>query len=75
MRTGAAQRDPVSLDDLGDRLFAAVPEVAAVFRWDERTVRKAIRAGEMPGIRAGSTWRVPVAWLRQAAGQGAQGAA
>jgi hypothetical protein len=27
-------------------------------------VRRAIEAGEIPAVRAGTTWRVPTAWIR-----------
>lgn len=53
-----------ALGRLGDRLFATTTEVAAILRYDGRTVRKAIEAGDIPAVRAGSTWRVPTAWLR-----------
>jgi excisionase family DNA binding protein len=57
----------MTLDDLGERLFATVNETAAITRYDPRTVRRAIERGEMPGIKVGVTWRVPVAWLREQA--------
>jgi hypothetical protein len=52
------------------RLFATAPETAQVLRSDERTVRRALEAGQIPGFRVGVTWRVPVAWLREQAGLG-----
>jgi excisionase family DNA binding protein len=54
-----------ALQRLQGRLFATAPEVAAILSYDARTVRRAIAAGEIPSIRAGSTMRVPVAWLRE----------
>ena len=54
----------LTLDDLAGRLFATVPEVAVILRYDVRTVRRAIAAGEIPAVKAGATYRVPVAWLR-----------
>ncbi len=60
------QRDVLA--DLAGQLFAEVPEVAVVLRIDQRTVRRSIEAGDIPGIRTGTRWRVPTAWLRQAAG-------
>ncbi len=58
---------PVMLDDLAGRNFATVPETAAILRYDTRTVRRAIEAGDIPAVRAGATYRIPVAWLRSAA--------
>ena len=56
------------LADLDGRLFASVPETAAVLRSDQRSVRRAIAAGDIPATRVGPVWRVPVTWLRRAAG-------
>lgn len=49
---------------LGGKLFADVPEAAAILRYDPRTVRRALEAGTIPGVRAGGRWRIPTAWLR-----------
>jgi excisionase family DNA binding protein len=57
-----------ALERLDGRLFATTTEAAAVLRYDPRTLRAGIESGEIPGVRAGSTWRIPVTWLRQAAG-------
>ena len=64
-----------ALERLDGRLFATVIEASAVLSYDRagRTVRKAIQAGEIPAVRAGSTYRVPVAWLRQQLGMGTDG--
>lgn len=62
-----------ALDRLRGRLFASVTEASAVLGCDlqGRTVRRGIAAGEIPAVKAGSTqWRIPVAWLRKAAGLG-----
>jgi hypothetical protein len=53
---------------LKDRLFATVPETAAVLRSDARSVRRAIAAGDIPAQPVGPRKLVPVAWLRRAAG-------
>jgi excisionase family DNA binding protein len=45
-----------ALRRLDGRLFATVTETAAILRYDARTVRKAIEAGEIPAVRAGSTY-------------------
>ena len=57
------------------RLFATVPEFVKVSGYDQRTVRKGIGAGEIPAIRVGATWRIPVAWIREQARLGADGSA
>ena len=49
------------------RLFVGVPEFVTVSGYDMRTVRKGIKAGEIPAIRVGATWRIPVAWIREQA--------
>ena len=58
----------MKLDDLGDRLFVNVPEAASILRRDERTVRRAAAAGEIPATKAGTKWMIQTAWLRQQAG-------
>lgn len=58
---------PVTLDDLEGRTFARVWEVAAILGCDRRTVRSAIRLGEIPHAKAGNEYRIPLAWLRRAA--------
>jgi excisionase family DNA binding protein len=58
----------MTLDDLGDRLFAYVPEVAQILGRDERTVRAAIRAGQIPAAKTGQRYIVRVSWLREQAG-------
>jgi excisionase family DNA binding protein len=50
------------------RVFATVPEAAAILRYDVRTVRRGIAAGDIPAIRVGATNRIPVSWLREQAG-------
>jgi excisionase family DNA binding protein len=57
----------VTLDDLAGRAFAEVWEVASILDADPRTVRSAIRRGDIPHVRAGREYRVPVAWLREQA--------
>lgn len=57
-----------TLDDLGGRLFADVPEAAAILGRDERTVRKAAAVGEIPSSKVGQKYLIPVAWLREQAG-------
>lgn len=64
-------RGAKTLEDLAARNFATVLETASVLGYDPRTVRRAIRDGEIPATRAGATYRVPVAWLRQQAGASA----
>lgn len=64
---------PVTLDDLQGRNFAEVWEVAAIFRSDPRTIRRQCREGTIPHVKVGALYKIPVAWLRQAAsGQAGQ---
>ena len=49
------------------KLFATTTEAAAVLRCDARTLRKAIEAAEVPATKAGNTYRIPTAWLREQA--------
>jgi hypothetical protein len=56
----ATRAATVSLDSLPS--IATVAEVAAFERVDERTIRKALEAGEIPGaFRRGRSWRVVTA--------------
>lgn len=64
----------MTLDDLGDRLFADVPEVASILRRDPRTVRRAAAAGEIPAEKVGSKWMIKTKWLREQAGESTPGA-
>lgn len=49
------------------RLFATVPEVAEILGYDERTIRRGIKTGQIPATQVGATHRVPVAWIRSQA--------
>ncbi|MGW0071583.1 helix-turn-helix domain-containing protein [Streptosporangium sandarakinum] len=49
---------------LDGRLFATIPEVAGILGYDERTIRRGIRDGQIPATQVGATYRVPVAWIR-----------
>jgi excisionase family DNA binding protein len=62
-----ANHGPVTLDDLKGRNFVAVWEVAAILELDRRTIRSAARDGRIPSVKAGSSYRIPVAWLLSAA--------
>lgn len=49
---------------------ATIAELARALRADERTVRAACEAGEVPGaLRLGRSWRVNVEVLRQTLGE------
>lgn len=51
----------MTLAELQERLFIDVPEAAAqVFRVDERTVRRAIADGQIPGVKVGNKTLIPV---------------
>jgi excisionase family DNA binding protein len=62
-----------ALERLQGKLFATVPETALVLRYDARTLRRAIEAGEIPAVKAGNTYRIPTAWVFGQARQGAEG--
>ena len=58
-----------TLDDLAaGQLFIGIPETALLLNRDERTIRRAVEKGEIPGQKFGARWSVPVAWIRQQAG-------
>jgi excisionase family DNA binding protein len=61
----------VSLADLEGRHFCAVWEAASILEVDRRTIRTACRLGEIPHVRVGTEYKIPVSWLLAAAGQGA----
>jgi excisionase family DNA binding protein len=50
------------------KLFLTVPEVAELARIDQRTLRRAIDAGEIPTARFGNTVRIPTSALLRLAG-------
>jgi excisionase family DNA binding protein len=60
------------LDELraavGNRLFTTVSVVAELMDLDERSVRRGIERGDLPGIRVGTAIRIPVAALVKLAG-------
>lgn len=58
----------MTLDELGDRLFATAPQAASILGRDPRTIRKAAETGEIPARRAGKKWLIPTHWIRTAAG-------
>lgn len=69
-----AARKHLTPDSLDGMLFATVSEVVAILRHDPRTIRRAIADGQIPAVKAGATWRIPVAWLAgQATGKDAGG--
>jgi hypothetical protein len=68
MSLSASARHSVTLDELDGRLFADVPLAAAILGRDERTVRKAAAAGEIPAVKVGAKWMIRTAWLREQAG-------
>jgi hypothetical protein len=60
------RKPEIALDDLeGD--FATVAETAAITRADQRTIRRRCADGTIPAVKLGD-WRIPVRWLREAAG-------
>jgi hypothetical protein len=70
-----ARRRAQSADELmTGRLFVTVPEAAVILDSDERSVRRAIDAGDIPFTPVGPRKLVPVSWLRRAAGLDTTGA-
>jgi hypothetical protein len=60
----SADRKPM-LEELRSKIFATVPEIAAVMRTDQRTLRRSIEIGGCPHVRINGTVRIPVpAFLR-----------
>jgi excisionase family DNA binding protein len=57
-----------TLDDLNGCLWADVPKAADLLGLDERTVRRAAAAGEIPARKVGHKWMIPTAWLCEQAG-------
>ncbi|MGH3276707.1 MAG: hypothetical protein ACRDNZ_20560 [Streptosporangiaceae bacterium] len=64
-----------ALAQMDGRLFASVTEVSVIFNYDRRgrTLRRGIEAGAVPAIKAGDTYRIPVAWVREQLRIGADG--
>lgn len=56
-----------ALERINGRIFCTVTEAAALLDVDARTMRGALKRGDIPGLRTGSTWRVPTSWLREKA--------
>jgi hypothetical protein len=58
-------REPLSPAELRGRVVITVPEFAATFFSDERTVRRDIKEGRLQALQVGTTWRILVAPLLQ----------
>jgi excisionase family DNA binding protein len=56
-------REPLTPAELRSRIVLTVPEYAATFFADERTVRRAIQEGQIQALQVGNTWRILVAPL------------
>jgi excisionase family DNA binding protein len=56
-------RQPLTPNELCGRIVITVPEYAATFGYDERTVRRAVRDGQIQALQIGDTWRIPTAPL------------
>jgi excisionase family DNA binding protein len=52
------------LNRLDGRLFATLAEGAEILSYHPRTLRRGIEAGDIPGVKAGVTYRIPLAWIR-----------
>ena len=46
-------------------MMLSVPQAATLLNLDERTVRAACAAGEIPATRVGAKWLVSTEWLRK----------
>jgi hypothetical protein len=57
-----------TLNDLAGQAFTDVPTAARILGRDERTIRRSIEAGKIPGQKIGSRWVIPTAWLLAQAG-------
>lgn len=59
----------MTLDDLvqAGRIWASVPDAAALLGLDKRTVRLACEAGEIPATKIGARWMIRVSWLQDQA--------
>ena len=55
-------------DELRGRLFVTVSEAAQVLLCDERTVRRAIEAGDIPAVKVSGVTRIRAAALLTMAG-------
>lgn len=62
------------LDELADRLFADVPEIARITGRDQRTIRAAAEAGQIPATKVGKKYMIPTSWLREQMSQPAAAA-
>lgn len=48
------------LDDIRGRTVITVTEAARLLELDERTVRRGLENGDLPGVRVGRRWVIPV---------------
>jgi hypothetical protein len=64
----SADEQREALAAIEGKLFASVPETARVLRSQERSIRRAIAAGDIPAVPLGPRKMVPTAWIRKAAG-------
>lgn len=59
--------DHVDLDDPDGPQFTGVSEAAVVLDANPRTIRVAIQRGQIPAVRVGWEYKIPMSWLRRAA--------
>jgi len=55
------------------RLFASVPEYVEMTGYDRKTIILGIQRGEIPHIKHGRTFRIPMLWIREQARLDAEG--
>lgn len=53
----------MTLDDIRDRTVITVTEAAELLELDARTVRRGLENGDLPGVRVGQRWVIPVAHI------------
>jgi len=55
-----------ALQRLKGKLFASTTEASVILGYDKlgRTIRAGIEAGQVPAVKVGATYRIPVQWLR-----------
>lgn len=60
---GAAAQATLDTLRASGRLYATTSETGAIFGYDRRTITEAIGKGQIPAMKAGTSWRIPVTWI------------
>lgn len=64
--------EPMTLDYIRNLPFLTTAQTARLFEIDEDSARKAFAAGQIPAVRIGRLWRVPVPKLLAMLGETGQ---